>query len=94
MGFAVSAYLSTLHAMDPQHDPDHNDFAERFVGELQARLLLAGWRKGQRIEIESTWNLPLLASFADPAFSASELNDLPPPENAPHNAEIGGVRHG
>lgn len=94
MSWVVSAYIASLKAMDPSLGPDRSDFAERFVGELQARVLLAGYRRGVRIAQESSWNLPLLASFADPSFSASELNGLPPADETGNDRPHGALRHG
>jgi len=94
MGWAVSAYLATLRAMDSGAEPDRSDFGERFCAEMQARVFLAAHRKGFLCDIETPWNLPLLASFADPAFSASELNSLPGTQNPRDNAGIGGAHGG
>lgn len=94
MSWAISAYLAAAKAMDPNCSPDVSDFAERFIGELEARLYLHGWRTHQRIELETCWNLPMLAAFIDPAFSLAEVNNLPEAVTLGDTLENGGLRGG
>lgn len=80
--------------MRPCENPDGSDFAERFIAELQARIYLDFCLKGRPLAMETPWNLPLLASFADPTFSASEMNGLPEAQKPADNPQNQGVSGG
>lgn len=94
MCWAVSAYLAASKAMNPGDQPDCSDFAERFIGELQARIYLDSCRKNRPVALETLWNLDFLASQIDSSFLFVEKNDLPGSDNHPDNPQNRGLQGG
>ncbi len=92
IGWAVSAYLAALKGMHGCGGVTASDFADRFTGELQARVWMAGWRKGLDVDFCNAWDLPQLARRADPAFFGAYRNHLPVDSEAPYPAELLGDR--
>lgn len=94
MTWALSAYLAAGRSMRPSECPGQSDFAERFIGELQARIYLDSHRRRVPVYFETPWNLPKLAAAIDPTFLPPELNDLPGAEDLADTAHNRGVRGG